>query len=163
MTAKDAIRQALQTSRTILGMLLDNLSDSDILVRPVPSANTVAWQLGHLINSEYRMLGGIPGSAPPALPDGFTDRYSASSSRQDSTQGYLSKAEYLALYDQVRQATLSALDRIPESDLERPHTGPLAPIAPTVGALFQLIASHSVLHTGQFSVVRRALGKPNAF
>ena len=56
MTAKDAIRQSLQGSQRVLGMLLDDLSDADLLVRPAPNANHIAWQLGHLIATESRLL-----------------------------------------------------------------------------------------------------------
>ena len=163
MTAKDVIRQALDSTRRVLGMLLDDLSDADLLVRPVPGANHIAWQLGHLILSEHRLLATLPGVAAPSLPDGFADRHSAPASRLDPPQGFLGKAAYLELYGTVREGTLAALDRLPDADLDRPNTGPMAPIAPNLGGLFLLMASHSMLHAGQFSVVRRALGKPNLF
>lgn len=41
--------------------------------------------------------------------------------------------------------------------------GPVARLAPTVGALFMLTANHELMHSGQFSVVRRKLGKPVLF
>jgi hypothetical protein len=39
----------------------------------------------------------------------------------------------------------------------------MAPFAPTLGALFVLVANHALMHGGQFSVVRRKLGKPVLF
>ena len=39
----------------------------------------------------------------------------------------------------------------------------MARLAPTLGALFFLMASHEMMHAGQFTVVRRQLGKPVLF
>jgi hypothetical protein len=36
-------------------------------------------------------------------------------------------------------------------------------MARSVGTLFQIAAEHPLMHLGQISVVRRALGKPNKF
>jgi hypothetical protein len=163
MTAKDLLQQTLMSSQRVLEIVLDGLSDQDLLVRAVPNANHIAWQLGHLIMSEHRFLCTLGSQSPPALPEGFADRHRAAASHEDSTVGYLRKDEYLDLYKKTRQATLAALQQLPETELNRPNTGPTAPIAPTLGALFALMGSHSLMHTGQFSVVRRTLGKPNAF
>jgi hypothetical protein len=67
------------------------------------------------------------------------------------------------LFNKVRQATLANLERLSEADLDKPAAGDVAKIAPTLGALLLLAASHSVLHIGQFSGVRRKLGKPIVF
>ncbi len=53
MHAKDALKTALLSTQNITAMYLADLSDEDILVRPVPGANHIAWQLGHLIHSEW--------------------------------------------------------------------------------------------------------------
>jgi hypothetical protein len=39
----------------------------------------------------------------------------------------------------------------------------MAKFAPTVGAMLLLNANHVLMHAGQFSVVRRKLGKPVLF
>ncbi len=161
MNAKDAIRQSRTSSNHVFQMLLEDLGDADLLVRPVPGANHIAWQVGHVIASEHRMLSRLFPDLAPALPGEFADRHSAAAARENS--GFPTKAEYLALQRRVREATLAALDRCPEADLDKPNSGPTAPIAPTLGAVFMLMANHAVLHAGQFSVVRRKLGKPTRF
>jgi hypothetical protein len=142
-------------------MLLEDLLDADLMIRPVPGANHLAWQIGHVIASEHRMLSTLVPDLAPALPDGFADRHGAATAKDDT--GFLTKSEYLAQHHRVREATLAAVDRFPEADLDKPNRGPTAPIAPTLGALFLLTASHGLLHAGQFSVVRRKLGKPTLF
>jgi hypothetical protein len=43
MNAIDAIRTALKSSQGLLTWYLSDLSDTDLLVRPVPEANHIAW------------------------------------------------------------------------------------------------------------------------
>ena len=40
-----------------------------------------------------------------------------------------------------------------------PTTGNIAQFAPTHGALVLLVSNHTLMHSGQFTVVRRKLGK----
>jgi uncharacterized damage-inducible protein DinB len=164
MNAKDAIRHALTANHQILTMYLSDLSDADLLVRPVPGANHIAWQLGHLIAAEGQFfVTQIPGARPLDLPAGFAEQHGKDTSSSDTTTGWKTKAEYLELFDKARAALLEALDKLPEADLDKPITGRLARIAPTVGALFMLAANHEMMHAGQFTVLRRKLGKPVLF
>jgi uncharacterized damage-inducible protein DinB len=164
MNAKDAIKHSLNGNHQILTMYLSDLSDADLLVRPVPGANHIAWQLGHLIAAEAMyFLPAVPGAEKVELPAGFAEQHSKETSSSDSPKGFRTKAEYLELFNKVRAATLAALDKLPEADLDKPMTGRLERIAPTVGALFLLGANHEMMHAGQFTVVRRKLGKPVLF
>jgi hypothetical protein len=163
MNAKEAIRIALGAAERLLPMYLNDLSDADILVRPVPNANHIAWQLGHVIASEMRLGRQLPGAQYPELPAGFAEQHTKDTSKIDPPKGFGTKAQYLDLFTKVRQATLANLERLSEADLDKPVSGDIAKMAPNLGALLLLAASHSVLHIGQFSAVRRKLGKPNVF
>jgi hypothetical protein len=160
MTAKDALKTALNSNRTLLTSYLSDFSDADLLVRPAPKANHAAWQLGHLIAAEVMLLGMVPGAKPPALPAGFAERYTKNTAADDGPAGFLSKAEYLRLLGQVREVTLSTLANLPEAELDTPVKGDMAAFAPTIGALFLGMASHELMHGAQFTVTRRKLGKP---
>jgi uncharacterized damage-inducible protein DinB len=162
MNAKDVLKHALRMNHDIINGYLGDLSDADLLVRPVPGANHIAWQLGHVINAEAQyFLPQIPGATVPELPADFGKQHDKERSKSDT--GFRTKDEYLNLFNKVRQATLAALDKIPEADLDKPVTGNLARIAPTLGAVFFLAANHEMMHAGQFTVVRRKLGKPVLF
>lgn len=161
MTTKDAIRTALTQSQALVTMLLDDLSDAELTERPVPGANTIAWQLGHALQTEIR-LQKLLGAVAVDLPAGFAERHTSDASKDDAT-AYPSKAEYLRLFQTARAVTLTALDAAADADLDKPVEGPIARIAPTIGSLFLLTAVHYAFHTGQFSVVRRKLGKPVKF
>jgi uncharacterized damage-inducible protein DinB len=163
MTAKDAIRKALHSNQDMLKSFLGDLSDADLLVRPVPTANHIAWQLGHLIAAEAWMQSMIPGTTPISLPDGFDDKHKKETANVDSPAAFLKKAEYLELLDKVRAGTLAALDNLSDADLDIATTGRVASFAPDLGTLLLLIGSHTMMHGGQFTVLRRKLGKPVLF
>ena len=102
MTGAGVIQQALGGSQWLLNTFLADFSDDDLFVRPVPSANHAAWQLGHLINSEQSLLKMIPKATPIDLGAGWAEKYTAESSRVDPPTGYLTKAEYLDAYKRSR-------------------------------------------------------------
>lgn len=162
MTAAEAIVANLKTAQLMFFMLTDDLTDADLLVRPVPGANHLAWQWGHLIATEHRFLANI-GHAPAPLPDGFAEKHKSATAGLDAADAFCTKDMYRTTYAAVRAATIAAAEQTTPEEFDRPNVGPLERIAPTIGALYLLIASHSTMHIGQASVLRRKLGKPVMF
>ena len=112
MTAKDAIKRVFDSNFAILEKYVSDLSDADLLVRPVPGANHVAWQLGHLIASEISLLSSISGGAPLELPPGFAERHGKETASVEPPKGFLTKAEYLSIFKKVRAQTFAKLDKL---------------------------------------------------
>jgi hypothetical protein len=162
MHASEAIATALKSTQGMMNDYLKDLSDADLLVRPVPGANHIAWQLGHLIEAECGM-GAVTGGKYPELPAGFKEQHSAKNAAVDPPKGFGTKADYLKLFNKVREATLTNLAKLTDADLDKPTPGNMASYAPNFGALFVLLSSHDLMHGGQFTVVRRKLGKPVIF
>ncbi|MCE9530641.1 MAG: DinB family protein [Planctomycetes bacterium] len=108
MNAKDAIKYVLVSNQNILEMFLADLGDEDLLVRPVPGANHVAWQLGHLITSEVKLIADM-GCATAKLPAGFAEKHTKLTAANDSPTAFLKKAEYMAVFKTVHEGTLAAL------------------------------------------------------
>jgi len=162
MRATDAVKAALNSTQQSLEMYVSDLSDADLLVRPVPDANHIAWQLGHLIAAEpFLMRTELPDAKYPELPAGFAEKHSKETSRLDS--GFQTKAVYVDLAKKMRAATLALLDPLSDSDLDRAGTGRMAKFCPRLADLFLLVSNHTLMHAGQFTVVRRKLGKPVLF
>jgi uncharacterized damage-inducible protein DinB len=161
MNAKAALQNSLQSTQQLVTWFISDLSDADLLVRPVPGANHIAWQLGHLIASEGRLGSVLPGAKYPELPAGFAEKHDQKNVSDD--QGFGKKTDYGALFEKTRAATLENLNRLSDADLDKPTSGPMAKFAPTLGSLIVLVANHTMMHAGQFSVVRRKLGKPILF
>jgi hypothetical protein len=161
MNGKEAIKAALESTSFILKWYVSDLSDADLFIRPTPKANHIAWQLGHVIAGDlYLIKSQLPDAAYPELPAGFVEAYGAEGASKDGPEGFLTKDEYLALFDMVRAATIAELGALSDADLDRPTTGDMAAFAPTLGHLFLGASNHTLMHAGQFTVVRRLLGKP---
>lgn len=160
MNAKEVLKAALDQNHWVLTHYLSDLTDADLLVRPVPGANHAAWQLGHLITAECMFCQQF-GGTPPSLPAGFAELHGKEGANKD--QGFATKTEYLDLFKKARAATLAALETLTEADLDKPSTGNIAQVAPTLGKLLVLTAGHELMHAGQFTVLRRKLGKPVLF
>lgn len=163
MDARGAIRQSYQTCDMIYQGYLSDLTDAELLVRPVSGTNHIAWQLGHLITSENGMIGGICPETMPPLPAGFAERHSKEKATSDNPADFLTKAEYLRLAAEQRQGVLAALDKQSPEDFDKPSPESIRSYAPTVGDAFNLIGLHWLMHAGQWAVTRRKLGRPPLF
>ena len=159
MTGREALKTSLTSTQSVFNMYLGDLSDADILVRPVPSANNIAWQLGHLITSEAWLLKELPGATYPETGLALAD-YGKETAQTGPKGGYLTKAQYVDAFTKVRAASVANVERLADADFDKPNTNSLATFAPRLGDLVLLVANHTLMHGGQFSVVRRALGKP---
>ena len=164
MKGSEAIVGALKNTHEILTMYLADFSDADLLVRPVPSANHTAWQLGHMIDAERHLVHmGIPDAKFPDLPVGFAEKHTKATAGKDDPAAFFTKAEYLDLFNKFRETTIATVAKLSDADLDKPTTGPMAQFAPTVGVAFLAVANHTMMHAGQFTVARRKLGKPVLF
>ena len=162
MTAKDVLRQVIESSHQITRWYVEDFTDADLFVRSVPGTNHVAWQLGHMIGGVHKMLGMI-GCPAPALPDGFAAAHDRETAGSDDPKKFATKAKYFELMDQMKAASLAAVDATPEGDLDKPGPEPLREYAPTVGSVRMILGTHWLMHAGQFVPIRRKLGKPVLF
>ncbi len=159
MNAKDVLKAQMDLGDHILKTYLGDLSDAELLTRPTVGSNHLAWQIGHLINSEKQLLEMVCPGAGAELPVGFGDQHGKAATGSDDPAAFLSKAKYLELFDLQRAATKAALDKLPDADLDKPGP-PSFKMCPTVGLVFNLLAGHVTMHSGQFAAARRVLGKP---
>lgn len=159
MNAKDVFATTIDTAHWISTAYLEDLGDADLLVRPVPGMNHVAWQLGHLICSEHQMVTAL-GREMPELPAGFAAAHSKESSSSDDRTKFATKAEYVALMKKMHAGTKAAILATPDADLDKPGPEAMRDYAPTIGAVFNIIGTHEFMHHGQIVALRRKLGKP---
>lgn len=161
MKASQVLETALNGTQFLANHYLNDLSDADLLVRPLPNANHIAWQLGHVINSEISLVRSqLPDAAYPELPAGFAQQHGKETANQEPPKGFLKKQQYVDLFNRVRDATKATVAKLSDADLDRPTTGNMAQFAPTLGAFLVLVSNHTLMHGGQFTTVRRKLGKP---
>src|SRR5262245_29260026 len=97
MDIKQAIASNFSASDMIVNGYLADLAPEELLVRPVPGANHIAWQLGHLIGAERSLVDrAVPGKMSE-LPAGFVQRHKKDTAASDNPSDFLSKDEYLRL------------------------------------------------------------------
>jgi hypothetical protein len=162
MNGREAIQTALEATKGNLRMYVGDFSDADFLVRPVPGANHTAWQIGNVIAGDVFFISQeLPDTPYPELPKGFSELHGNDGAKKD--EGFLTKAEYLALFEKVRSATIAAVGKLTDADLDRSVTGKGKVLAATLGKLFIMLSNHTLMHAGQFTVIRRKLGKPVLF
>jgi hypothetical protein len=163
VTFKDAIRASLRISDSLVQGYLADITPDEMFHRPVPGANHIAWQLGHLITSERNLIEAAAPGSMPALPEGFAEIYRRGKTPSDDPADYLPKEEYIQLAKQVRAATLKALDRFAEANFAKPVTARVPPFITCAGDCFATVGPHWSLHAGQWVVIRRALNRPVMF
>lgn len=160
MNTHDAIRTSMDLGQYVMKAYLADLSDADLLLRPGKGCNHLAWQLGHLVSSQASLLAGACPGVVVELPAGFAERHGKDNAHDDNPSHFGTKQQYVELFDKLHAATLSALAKLSDADLDQPAPEKMREHFPTVGTLFVLIAQHPMMHAGQFVVVRRMLGKP---
>ena len=148
-------------SKGLIDSFLKDFSDADMYFRPAPTANHATFQMGHLANSTRGMVI----TCEPAVTFPFEDdaRFGKSKATIDDRAFFPSRAELMSRFDTAMETAADWVSRLPDADFAKPSPERLQAFAPTIGAVAIALASHPLIHIGQFSVMRRALGKPNIF
>lgn len=155
----EVIREVLKTSRLVLFRYLNDFSDTDIYVRPLPKAHTTAWQLGHLILSERMMMKGLGCEDLIELPPRFESVHAEDRGYSYEENSGFVKEQYKELLVVQRERVFELLEETTVATFESPGPIEMRQYAPTVAAVFLAMGSHEMLHAGQIAVIRRYLEK----
>ncbi len=159
MDTRDAIRQSYEVGQMVLLSYVKDLSDDDLMLRPAEGCNHLAYQLGHLLSSEGSLLESIcPGKSISFGAD-FDKHHDKENAGSNDASQFCSRDEYVEMFGKAKEATFAALATMSDEDLDQPGPEKFREMFPTVGSVFVLIASHGLMHAGQFVPVRRKLGK----
>ncbi len=160
MKTIDAIKAAFATTDMVLNSYVGDLDDAELMTRPGKGCNHIAWQLGHLISSEANLINMLKADSAIELPDGFAEKHSKETSSNDDASQFCKKQEYLDLYAKTRENSINTIAELPNDILDAPAPEQFQAFCPNMGAVAMLVASHPMMHVGQFVPVRRALDKP---
>jgi hypothetical protein len=159
VNTKEALKLSIDSGHVVGMAYLEDLTDAELLHRPVAGCNHINWQVGHLIAAEHGLIAkAVPNLKP--LPAGFAEKYTKETSALDDPQAFCDKAELIRLANEVRAETLAALEKMSDADFDKPSG---VDFAPTFGSLFSLQGSHWLMHAGQWAVIRRQLGRAPLF
>jgi uncharacterized damage-inducible protein DinB len=154
---RDVIRYALQSSLAMVRRLVEDLTPDELNAQPIAGLNSIAWILGHLTVVDRRQLEALGMPLPP-VPDDFATKFSPTRVAATAQSGLGDPAQLAQQFVQTRQLLIVAVDDCTEESLKA-ATPPHAFFSTREEALV-FMATHTGLHTGQVSAIRRALGKP---
>jgi uncharacterized damage-inducible protein DinB len=157
---QDILVYAMKTTRWLMESLCKDLSPAELLHRACDKGNCAAWILGHLINTDHRMLQSLTGDAPP-LPEGFKERF-ATKGDAPQAKDFGDVSGLLQLFLNTRDALIAATERTDTAQLSAPVDIP-NPRFSTRWQFLTLCGFHTGTHAGQISTIRRSLGRPPLF
>jgi DinB superfamily len=162
MDVKQAIASSFAQADIVVNSYLADLKPEELLVRPIPGTNHIAWQFGHLITAERSLIDKVaPGKYEP-LPAGFAEAYTKETAASDDAAKFSTKEEYERLAKQVRADTMRIVEEMAPADFDRP-VEKMPPSVKTVGDMFFFVSMHWLMHAGQWAIVRRKLGRAPLF
>jgi hypothetical protein len=157
------IARQLAFSRDTVLMTIEDFSEAELLVRPVPAANHPYWQLGHLCDIEVDIVNSIRAGTFAKLPGDFHERFSTRRIKDDAALPGVGKEELVSLFAANREKTIALVKELTAEELDAAAREDYAHIAPQVTDLLMLIVHQGMMHTGQMQVARRKLSKPILF
>jgi hypothetical protein len=163
MSQNELLVDVLRRDLGLLKMTVADMSDGDLVQRPVAHANNGLWQLGHLVAAEARIVNDLAGRQVIELPAGFSEKYSRETASVDDPARLGTKDGILAVFEKVRAKTCEWVATLSAADLAAPAPEQMRNFFPTIGHIVHMLPTHAGMHVGQIQVLRRKLGKPILF
>jgi hypothetical protein len=158
MSFKDRIRRQLVTARkTSEGFLADFRTPDQWVKQVHECANHALWFAGHMGHTDNFFISIIAPEHARTDPR-FAPCFGVGSKPTNNPADYPSVEETLAYMRERRAMLLRILDGLKDEDLSRPTPDGAPEFLPDFGSVFETAIWHEGLHSGQLSVVRRALG-----
>jgi uncharacterized damage-inducible protein DinB len=145
--------------------LLDTIDPADWFRMPSPPVTHIAWQVGHLATSQFRLTTVFLREPKPSDAEWMPPEFLASFRRDTvpyaDADRYPSPAEIRATFDSVHEHVLAELRTYRDADLEAPVLSPQPHrIVKTKREALFWCSRHEMIHAGQIALLRRLLGQP---
>ena len=161
MSVAQLLVDNIKLSKMMTENLLADFSEQDMLFRPAKGANHATWQIGHLATATWGMMQGCDPTTKSPVAD--ETRFKKEAAGGDDAAQFPKKAEVIKMFTDAMDAAAAWAGKLTEADMAKPSPERMQKFAPTVGNVALLLASHPMMHLGQYTVARRALGKPVIF
>ena len=163
MTTNQLLATGLRVSGGMIEGMAGDLSAADLLHRPCDAANCAAWILGHMTLVDRSMMKrmGVADDALPPLADDFATRFGRDEHAPKRAE-YGDTSGLVADFRRGRELFASTVDSIDPARFDDALENP-SPRFKTVGEMANFAATHSGLHAGHLSTIRRSLGRPPLF
>jgi hypothetical protein len=148
---------ALNQARKTFLELLEDIPADKLCFAPPPMTNHALWQIGHLAMTDNYFLTSVL-DEDTDVPDKWNALFGYGSQPVADASKYPNPADVRQRLDTARAQLLGCFERYGPQVLATPLPDDLQGFAATRGALPAALAWHEGLHTGQLTVIRRALG-----
>ena len=161
MTRIEFAIEQLVFARNYTLQLLASTKLEDWFRQPPGGVSNIAWQVGHVATSQYRLVlerfrGAKPEDAALIAPE-FMKLFGKDSVPDPDPRKYPTAEEIRATFDRVYQQAMKELKTVDDAELDKPPLMPHALFKTKLWALTWCI-QHETLHTGQIGLLRRLLG-----
>lgn len=150
-------------ARDYTAWLLDSIPPDNWFRAPSEALTHVAWQVGHLAMSEFRLgLSRIRGDRHEddrLMSPAFLASFGRESVPNLDPATYPSVEEIRATFDRVHRQLLIELMDIPDAELDEPLIQPHRICRTKIDSLWWC-SRHEMLHAGQIGLLRRLAGHP---
>lgn len=163
--AADAIAQVLGATTGYGEVLLADIPAEQFAHMPHPNMNHPAFCIGHLAYYADCCLGMLGFEDRQSPREGYEALFKMGAECVEEDGKYPSKDELMAYYRDRFGALLTVLNEIDDSTLagENPAEGRFKEMLPTLGGVASFMSgAHNMMHLGQVSAWRRAVGMGSA-
>jgi len=162
MTRLELAVSQLSRARKYTLRFLDNTDTALWFRQPAEGVTHIAWQVGHLANSEYRLcLERIRGRRPEdelLVPPNFPTRFGRESAPDAVSAANASPEEIRATLERVHRQVLQELKSLSDEDLDLEPLPPRHPLFDTKLGAILWCSQHEMVHAGQIGLLRRLCG-----
>jgi len=156
------ILSAYAFQRHYLKLLVEDIAEERMTAQPGGIVNHPAWQLGHLVVVQDRLVRMLGGNSK--IEADWETRYGRGSVPSPDRSAHPSKADFLRTLDERRGEYVRLFGSVSSDDLAKPPPGGKIPQAFTSMGMFLLfiMTTHEGTHLGQLAAWRKAIGLPQA-
>ena len=155
----DAVVNSLLVSQRLLNRYCGDLNPQEWLHRPCAGGNTAAWIVGHLVLTDRLALGRVGVTQLPPLPDGFEQRFARDEAAPKASE-YGDVTLLLPLFNRHREMLIETVTGAGPDVLKRLLEKPHPLYGSHVWEAVAFMGSHTSMHAGQITIIRRSLGRP---
>jgi hypothetical protein len=149
----------LTWSRGFLNALLADVKDEQLFTRVADCGNHAAWVMGHMATIDDNLLSAMSGQ-PHRLPETFRTLFGMGSTPTARAADYPSRKELTEAMNGTRQRLKEWVATLDDSTAFEPTPERMQRFAPNRIMLAITESSHEMLHAGQLTAIRAALGLP---
>ena len=152
------LRQRLERSRGFSARLLEDFSTAEEWTRQLhEGGNHAVWFVGHMGTTDNFMISILDPDRAEERED-YSRSFGMGSEPSAEITDYAPVEELLSFMVSRREVLLEILDGLDEKSLERETPEGTPGFMPDYASVFETAIWHEALHSGQLSMIRRALG-----